>query len=171
MLTLVHKQALEILAILTACYPSTKINQATANIYLNFLSQFDYETAKKAVHQIVLTSQYFPSLADLYQALNSFSKKEIPGINEAWAEVMRKIQTIGIYGSPSFSHQAILDAVSVIGWRNICMSENISVERAHFMKIYEAVKKRYEEEQIKQQAERISLINPASAERKAINGY
>lgn len=58
---------------------------------------------------------------------------------EAWGEVICQVESIGYYGKPVFSTPIIEKAVKCVGWRNICMSENIGVERAHFMRAYESL--------------------------------
>ena len=67
---------------------------------------------------------------------------------EAWAVVLKAVSKIGSYGQPKFKDEAIGKAVECIGWRNICLSETIGVERAHFMKIYETLKTRKEKESV-----------------------
>lgn len=56
---------------------------------------------------------------------------------EAWQEVLVEISKTGSYGIPKFSDPLIKKAVDAVGWRDICLSTNIMVERAHFLKIYD----------------------------------
>lgn len=65
---------------------------------------------------------------------------------EAWAEVLRTVSSIGSYGNPIFKEEIIFKAVECVGWRNICLSENIGVERAHFMKVYESLASKAKED-------------------------
>jgi len=65
---------------------------------------------------------------------------------DAWSEVLLVVSRVGCYGQPEFSHPAIGRAVDGIGWRSICMSENIGIERAHFFKIYDQIVQREEKE-------------------------
>ena len=160
-----EEQALKLMAILTAAYPNTQISKATVDVYINFLLPLDYDAAQKAVFSLISKSQFFPTIAEIKAAADSFSPKAyIPDPDQAWLEVMTQIQSVGSYGIPKFSHQAIKDAVDVIGWWNLCASENIGVERAHFMRVYEAVKKRNEEQQLNLQV--VSILE--YQERKAL---
>jgi len=70
---------------------------------------------------------------------------------EAWGEVMREIMSTGSYGYPSFSDPLIHKAVDCIGWREICMSEKLAIERAHFLKIYEQLSERENKEKTEKQ--------------------
>ncbi|PIR25624.1 MAG: hypothetical protein COX62_04575 [Deltaproteobacteria bacterium CG_4_10_14_0_2_um_filter_43_8] len=58
---------------------------------------------------------------------------------ESWEEVLRQVSRQGCSGIPQFSTEEIKRAVHMIGWRDICMSENIGVERAHFAKAYKQI--------------------------------
>ena len=57
---------------------------------------------------------------------------------EAWSEVMKAIGKFGGYEYPKFSSETIKNAVDCIGWKCLCNSENIAIERAHFFKVYES---------------------------------
>lgn len=56
---------------------------------------------------------------------------------EAWGEVLEQVGRTGSYGVPEFSTELIKKAVQCVGWRDICLSENIGVERAHFLRAYD----------------------------------
>ncbi len=58
---------------------------------------------------------------------------------EAWGKILRQVSSVGSYGTPEFSSPKIKQAVECVGWRDICMSENIGVERAHFMRAYDGI--------------------------------
>ena len=62
-----------------------------------------------------------------------------PTTAEAWAEVVKKAN---IYATITWSHPHVKQAVQVIGLRNICISDCIGVERAHFFKVYDALQER-----------------------------
>ncbi len=58
---------------------------------------------------------------------------------EAWGEVLREIACVSSYGVPVFSTNEINRAVECVGWRDVCLSEQIGIERAHFMRAYEGI--------------------------------
>ena len=74
--------------------------------------------------------------------------ESIPTPEEAWGEVIKAIARYGYCGKPEFSSPLIANAVECIGWRDMCMSENIGVERAHFMRAYSNLVKREHDEKI-----------------------
>lgn len=61
---------------------------------------------------------------------------------EAWGEVLREVSRVGFYGEPRFSTDEVKRAVDCVGWKAICLSEQIGVERAHFMKAYDGIVQR-----------------------------
>ncbi len=70
-----------------------------------------------------------------------------PSAGEAWEEVQRTITDMGCHnGTPEFSYPLVRKAVQAVGFTNIGMSENIMVERAHFLKIYEQLLARSSED-------------------------
>lgn len=66
----------------------------------------------------------------------------VPSAEEAWAQVLAEVRRIGSYGSPQFTCEPIRQAVRAIGWREICQSETLGVERAHFFRTYEVYRGR-----------------------------
>lgn len=60
-----------------------------------------------------------------------------PDVDEAWAEVQQGIRRCGLVaGPPEWTHTAIAAVVRAIGWRELCMSDNPDVVRAHFLRMY-----------------------------------
>ena len=47
---------------------------------------------------------------------------------------------------PEYSHPLIERAVDVMGYRNLCESDNAVADRAHFFRVYEGLLGRAEEE-------------------------
>ena len=143
-------QALQILAILTAAFPSTQIKKATAEIYIEFLIVMDFNLTRAAAHRLITTAKFFPTIAEITEAVEKFNP-QLPGADQAWLEVMEQIRKTGYFGIPQFMTPCIMDAVKTIGWTNLCTSEQIGVERAHFMKIYDAIKGRHTDNKINTQ--------------------
>jgi len=61
---------------------------------------------------------------------------------EAWGEVLSEVSRVGSYGAPQFTTSEIHRAIECVGWRDICLSEQIGVERAHFMRAYDGINER-----------------------------
>lgn len=120
----------------------------TAALWEKMLEDIPFAVAEKALVKVMATSKWFPTVAEIREAALEIAGIGIPDPATAWAEVMAEVRRIGTYGVPEFSCPEIKAAVSVIGWRDICLSENIGIERAHFMNAYKAY-----EEQAKERAQ------------------
>ena len=59
-------------------------------------------------------------------------------VEEAWGEVIRNVGSVGSYGSPSWSSEALRKAVDALGWKTICLTpdKDVGTLRAHFFRIY-----------------------------------
>jgi len=60
-----------------------------------------------------------------------------PTAAEAWASVEREIRRVGSYGRPTFEDPVTARVVHAIGWTTLCASEDIGVERGHFLRLYQ----------------------------------
>lgn len=142
-----HEETLKIMALLTAAYPQANIEEETIQIYIKFLLDLPCEAGQAAALELIASSRWFPAVAELRQAaVEAMPENQIPGPGEAWGEVVGQLRAVGWYGRPSFSHPAITKAVKAMGWRELCMSENVVADRAHFLRIYENYQERAKKE-------------------------
>lgn len=166
-----HKEAIALVGMLFAAYPKFEVPKETIQLYQQFMLDLDADLAKAAVVRHIATSKYFPTIAELRDAVMSFDN--IPNASDAWAEVLQQLRAVGSYGRPKFSHPVVKKAVDAIGWTSLCWSEQIGVERAHFIKIYETYRGReVENAKIIPVLERLGLKMPdmpALPEGEAIN--
>lgn len=128
-------------------YPKEQLlpNQQAMELWYRELQDIPYQVAETALRKWVATNKWSPSIAEIREAVTGISKEKIPDWSEAWETVLMAVRTYGSY-QPQEA-MASLDertraCVRRIGFRNICMSENISVERANFRRIYEATAER-----------------------------
>lgn len=145
------EQVCKVLAVLTTAYPSANIPENTVELYMEMLIVHDYLLTKQAVYRLLKTSKFFPTIAEIEEAIEKTTVQDIPDVEQAWLDVQKTMSKTGYFESPKFSHPAIAEAVRCIGWDNIRMSENIGVERAHFFKLYDTIKNRHRETKINNQ--------------------
>ncbi len=128
-----------LITILAAAYPRVTLSEATVELYSRMLADLDFANAQAAVVQHIATNPHFPSVAEI-RRIAVERTCGLPTPLEAWMEVRVQMQAHGIYEAPTWSHPSVGRAVDAIGFRNLCMSENISVERAQFLRAYEAIR-------------------------------
>lgn len=108
--------------------------------YFDILQDIPAEELKLAVRSCVADGREFAPLPGVIRAKVTelhVKASGVPAAGEAWQEVMKVITDQGCHnGTPEFSNPLIKKAVEAIGIVNIGMSEDVMVERAHFLKIY-----------------------------------
>ena len=57
---------------------------------------------------------------------------------EAWGDVLIAVKSYGM-NKPAFQNSITERVVRGIGWRELNLSENIGIERAHFIKAYDVI--------------------------------
>lgn len=138
----------KIFAYLARAFPGKDIPTADCvEVYYDLLQDIDAKVLMLAAKKVAAENTFFPAAAELRQAafrLEEFASGRLDA-GQAWGEVLQQVWDVGSWGVPKFSDPAIERAVAAIGWENICMSEMPGVERAHFMKIYDQLKRRDDE--------------------------
>ena len=111
------------------------------------LGDLDPVLAKAAIIKVCRESDFFPSVARIVAAARELDpgNEKLPTAAEAWEEVMRLVNDFGPYRCPIYSCEAVRRAVRAIGWRQLCMGENIEADRAHFLRLYESFRSRQAE--------------------------
>lgn len=62
----------------------------------------------------------------------------LPAATEAWGEVMHQLRYVGSWGAPSWTTPLVARAVADVGgWPALCMTENITADRARFIAAYD----------------------------------
>lgn len=143
------QQFIQIIAVMTLAYPAYQLQPGTSEIYYRLLHDLPEEIISSAAQQIMAESKFFPSIAEWRtRALEIMNAKlNQPTAFEAWGIVQNEIQRVGSYGLPSFSNPEIERTVKAIGWRELCLSVDVMVLRAHFTKCYEQIVARKDEDQ------------------------
>ena len=120
-------------------------NQPAMELWFRELEDIPYKVAEAALRKWVATNKWSPSIAEIRELTTTIQYGEQLTWGEAWEKVMKAIRRYGSYGKTEALDS--LDpltrkCVENIGYLDLCMSENIMVERAHFQKIFEIYSKR-----------------------------
>lgn len=116
--------------------------------YVMMLSDIPPQILEAAVKKLIMTNKFLPSIAEIretaYGIKGIISGTAAPDESEAWGEVVKAIQSVGYYGKPKFSHEAITAAVNNIGWQDICMTtyDGMNTLRAQFRRAYQLAAQR-----------------------------
>jgi hypothetical protein len=104
------------------------------------MADVDYHASEIAVMKLVRSFTYDRvKVADIMQIIREIELSGIPCAEKAWEEVLAKLDP---YRRPEWSHTLIQEAVRVMGYVQLCMSESPSFDRAQFIKIYNNLRQR-----------------------------
>lgn len=121
--------------------------------YVMMLSDIPPQILEVAVKKLIMTNKFLPSIAEIretaYGIKGTVSGTAAPDESEAWGEVVKAIQSVGYYGKPTFSHEAITAAVNNIGWQDICTTPNEGTNtlRSQFRRAYQLAAQRQKDNQ------------------------
>ena len=121
------------------------------NIWFSLLGDLEYSVLNAAIQKHMLTNKFPPTIAELREAATTIRAGDAPDWGEGWEKVLNAIRYFGSYRETEAI--ATLDDITAtcvkrLGWRNICMSENINVDRANFRMIYEQIAERRKEKNL-----------------------
>lgn len=124
----------EILKGLFDCYPASKANEGTVLGYLKHFQGIPLNELQAAIDQAIEECDYLPSVAEIKRRHRLLTRDlSIPTAETAWEEVRR---SFGRVDRKPWSHPFIEEAVNVIGYRELCVSENQGNDMVRFLRIY-----------------------------------
>lgn len=174
-----EKEALSLVGIALANFPALqeKDMRPTAALWAKMLADVPYEVGEKALIYVLTTAKYFPTVAEIREAVVKVSAPEMPTPLEAWA-IARKIAE---KYSPAYMREGdyekamrelpapIRKVVQSIGWREFCFGDEFIQNR--FFKAYEIeVKREQERRQLGGLLQLPKPEEPGERRLKAING-
>ena len=120
-------------------------NQQAMELWFRELEDIPYQVGEAALRKWVATNKWSPSIAEIRELTTTIQHGEQLTWGEAWEKALNAVRRYG-----SYNRKEALDSldpltrkcVENIGYLDLCMSENIMVERAHFQKIFEIYSKR-----------------------------
>jgi len=133
---------LEIVAVvgeLSDAFPQVNVTDRTIKVYVEDLADLPIEALRLAARKCRTDSKWFPSIAELRAAALALVVGQPRSGLEAWGDVLDKVREHGYLRAPEFTDPLVARAVKAMSWREICLSEEPMVVRAHFIKAYESM--------------------------------
>jgi hypothetical protein len=120
-------------------------NEQAMELWFRQLNDIPYEVAEAGLMKWVSINKWSPSIADIREISAEIIHGEMSDWGEEWEKVIKAIRMFGhtrpkdaLDSLPPLTRQA----VKRIGFINICLSENLSADRANFRMIYEELVQR-----------------------------
>lgn len=153
-------------------------------VWYSLLKDFSYKDASRAIQEVMRTSKFKPTVADIIERIHANVTDETMTEMEAWS-LVRKAVSRSIYGSveefeklPPVCKKAVGSAANL---RELAMLDEAtveSVEQSHFVKSYRAITERTRREEravlprhiqnlqaLQSKAETVQQLESAVAER------
>lgn len=127
-------------------------NAQAMELWYKQLEDIPGKIAEAALNKWVAINKWSPSIAEIRQTATEIITGDMPDWGEAWEKVLKTVRAYGY--NRQMEAMASLDdltreAVRRVGWHDICMSENISIERASFRDCYNTlIQKKQKEAQL-----------------------
>lgn len=120
-------------------------DQDAFNMWFALMGDLPYEVCNVAIQKYMLTNKFPPTVAEIRELAANVVNGDPLTWGESWERALNAVRRFG-----SYNQAAALDSldpltrkcVDSIGYMQLCMSENIMVERAHFQKIFDIYQKR-----------------------------
>lgn len=145
---LTREEFSKIAAALRTYYPRENLmpNQPAMALWYEQLKDIDYNTLQLAVQKWVATNKWSPSIAELREIVAEFARgKNTLEWGRGWEQVINAISHYGFYREAEALEsmdEITREACKRIGFTNICLSENLTADRACFRQIYESLAER-----------------------------
>lgn len=128
-------------------YPREQLlpNEQAMELWYRQLCDIPYNLAEVALNKWVATNKWSPSIADIRRMSLEVKEGSRPDYGEGWEQVMRAIRQYGVYREEEALQsmdEVTRQCVKQMGFKNICMSENITADRANFRMIFENMAER-----------------------------
>lgn len=122
---------------LVAAYPYANVSDETFGIYCQFLSDIPIEHLEILVNQVIAESKFLPTVAEIRDRYLQMSTLQRPSAADAWGIVQRAIFRTGHSGIPKIQDEIVARVVRGMGWRELCLSDNVEWTRSQFIKLYD----------------------------------
>lgn len=121
--------------------PNFLPDEYSIKVWYKFIGDLPCDLATACIEKYIATHAFPPTIADIRQSVAEMMVGTTDW-SESWKQVMR---FISLYGLPNEAKayetmdDITREAVKRLGWKNLCMSQNQTADRANYRMVYEAV--------------------------------
>ena len=141
----------EVLRLMFGAFPSQRSRmgddqiKTTAAVYGLGLGDLEVAQVRAAVIRLVRTAKFFPTIAEIRAEVGIVASGAVMAGAEQWGAVRRAIGRYGVNREPGvdfvFGDETTARAVAALGWRDLCLSDSATADRARFIEAYDAIEK------------------------------
>ena len=154
---------------------STREMAEIGEAWSELLQDIPFELGKAAVAAHAASSPYAPAVSEIRAYARKLTEPPRLSADEAWAVALGTIRRYGCspvrdVATGKFPHERarentppeVWHVMELMGYRSMCMSENIDVLRAQFIRAWER------QEQVRQEREQLLPFLPAGVKEKVL---
>lgn len=141
-----REEVKQILTIINVAYPNfykDSDKKAAVNLWCMMFEEDSLQSVQLAVKTHIATNKFPPKIADIRESLVNVSRSVLSS-DEAWGMVKKAISRYGMYRETE-AIESLSDELGTFvkrfGYKDLCLSENIMADRAHFIKLWESNRK------------------------------
>lgn len=141
------KETTVILSYLREAFKNFQVTNYTIDVWYDALSDLDFRETMLAVRRLVALNTFAPSIAEVRKSVLEVKKDLLPNEVEALEEVVRAVKDFGFYnesGAKDSMSELTRRVVDIIGFQNICLSEDHDGWRNDFMRLYRKLLEDYQ---------------------------
>jgi hypothetical protein len=156
-------------------YPKEKLIVGTEamELWYQMLQDIPYDVAVAALKKWVSLNKWSPSVADIRELSVGVKGVTVNEWEEEWDKVTDAIAKYGYYRTEEALEtlpELTRTIVKRLGFRNLCMSENISIERANFRDIYNREAEKVKQQNVLSESLKSEILSISQSTVKAIEG-
>ncbi len=143
---------------ISLCFPNLELTETRLKVWYELLKDLSLEQLRKGMVTFLRNHPEIYPNTNVVAHIRKYglsTELNYPTAIEAWGMVLKEIGRTGSYGTPKIPNDMVQRAVEMIGWRDICLSDNVEASRAHFFRAYESLIKREQD---------LSVLGPAGGE-------
>ena len=130
-------------------YPRENVfpNTQAMDLWFEQLKDIEYKFLEVALQKWVATHKFAPAISEIRETVAEITRADQPPIEwgAGWQQVMDAISHYGYYREAEALEsmdEITREACQRIGFTHICLSDNITADRACFRQIYEQIAER-----------------------------
>lgn len=131
--------------------PNFLPDEFAIKMWYKLLQDIPYDVLSVAIQQHMMSSKFPPTVAELRELSTTMVQGKPKDWGDSWESVLKAIRSYGYYreteGLESLD-ETTRQVVKRLGWKELCMSENIMNDRANFRMIHEQLTKRQKEDAV-----------------------
>jgi len=143
------RETTELVKRILAAYPAQRSRMSAEDVqgmvaaYAEGLADLSIEVVIEAFRRVMRTARFIPTIAELRDAATTVVHGERKAGGEAWGDVQRLIRSHGARRPPDYAavDPLVAAAIQAFGWRDLCLSEDQTADRARFIELYDKLVK------------------------------